>query len=63
MATNVRTIEQTSPDENAATVLEEHGRHDDPMAQHLLCALERTDDDVERYHLREALQLLVAEAA
>ena len=32
----------------------------DPIDEHLYSALEATDDDEARYHLREALQLQIA---
>ncbi|GAB3689343.1 hypothetical protein GCM10028857_24560 [Salinarchaeum chitinilyticum] len=34
---------------------------DDTIACHLHAALERTDDPAARFHIREALQLLVTE--
>ena len=34
---------------------------DDPIERQLEAALQASDDDVARYHLREALQLRIAE--
>lgn len=43
------------------TMSPELQERDDPIQQHLEAALEAAADDVARYHLREALQLRIAE--